>query len=265
MKDNILGEILTSGTIKNEYKAKDDQYFKDLEVIIKSRQFTLRDILTAYPSFIRRRDMPRMLAYYELYKLIQYMPGSIVDLGIFRGAGFFNWINLLETFAPGDRMRKVYGFDHFMGFQNFTDSKDSGKDWLEENNENGLLANADYELIESLLALHNGDSFFPGVERGKLIEGDVLETIPEFALNNLGTRLSLIYFDINMYEPTKVALDNLYDLLLPGGVIAFNGWGSLPWEGEAKAFEEFIAERGLKVKIKKFDFSTMPRGYFIKD
>ena len=91
-----------------------------------------------------------------------------------------------------------------------------------------------------------------------------MQTVPKFASEPNGLRLSLLYFDINLYEPTLVGLKHLYPLVVPGGVVAFNGYGIPPWEGEAKALEEFFS--GQKVpKIQTFDFSHIPSAYFIKD
>ena len=261
-----LHKIFTNQESEKVYREKDSNYWKELKEIIKRHNLDYEEIFTYYPSFIRRRDMTRFLTYYELYKLIANIPGSIVDLGIYRGAGFFNWINLFETFSPGDRVRKVFGFDHFEGFKDFEKDKgDDSKDWLLKNNKEGILEQGDEDLIQSLLELHNKDSFLPGVERGSLIVGDICKTVPEFYKNNMGTRLSLLYFDVNLYAPTKVALDKLYDLVLPGGIIAFNGYTAAPWEGEAKAIEDFCNEREISFKFSKFNFSPIPRAYAIKE
>jgi len=59
-------------------------------------------------------------------------------------------------------------------------------------------------------------------------------------------------------------LEKFYDLVVPNGIIAFNGFGQVPHEGEGKALDEFIQNRGLKPKFKRFSFSSMPTVYFKK-
>ena len=59
---------------------------------------------------------------------------------------------------------------------------------------------------------------------------------------------------------------SLYDLLLPGGVLAFTGYSTEPWEGEAQAISEFFDSIKIKSpKMLKFPWSNLPRAYFVKD
>ena len=55
-------------------------------------------------------------AYYELFKMVKDLPGSIAEVGVFIGNGLFTWTKLLETFNPGKRGLKAYGFDNFSGY-----------------------------------------------------------------------------------------------------------------------------------------------------
>ncbi|HCN67158.1 MAG TPA: macrocin-O-methyltransferase, partial [Candidatus Accumulibacter sp.] len=72
----------------------------------------------------------RLLAHYELFRLIAEMPGSIVELGVYLGAGFFTWSKLLETFNPGDRGRKVYGFESCAGYEGFAPQDGACRPWV---------------------------------------------------------------------------------------------------------------------------------------
>ena len=36
--------------------------------------------------------------------------------------GQITWAKPMETFCPGDRSRRVYGFDHFAGLQDFAEA-----------------------------------------------------------------------------------------------------------------------------------------------
>jgi hypothetical protein len=76
----------------------------------------------------------------------------------------------------------------------------------------------------------------------------------------------LLHFDLDLYEPTKYALDRLWDLVLPGGVVVFDEYALPPWGGETTAWDEFAAERGLTgCKIRKFPWSLTPNGFLIKE
>ena len=95
--------------------------------------------------------------------------------------------------------------------------------------------------------------------------GDIENTVPKFVESLQGTRVALLYFDVNLYKPTIVGLQSLYPLVMNGGIIAFNGYGGPPWEGEANAIENYFKEINVNPVFKKFPFSTHPSAYIIKN
>lgn len=44
-----------------------------------------------------------------------------------------------------------------------------------------------------------------------IIEGDVIKTLDSFLQQNSGARFSLVYFDLDLYEPTKISLEKLWE------------------------------------------------------
>ncbi|MGH6947742.1 MAG: TylF/MycF/NovP-related O-methyltransferase [Kiloniellales bacterium] len=249
------------GTVRRGYDEKNDRHWAELERLIAGAGLSLRDVLHGWPAFIQRRDLPRILGHYELFKLIVDLPGSVAELGVFRGAGLFTWANLLETFCPGDRTRKAFGFDHFAGYASYGERDGDARPWV-EHVLTQMVSNA--ELAQGLVTLHNDDNLLPGVERCRIVDGEISETVPRFAADSLGLRLSLLYFDIGLYEPTRIGLEHLYPLVVPGGIIAFNGYGMPPWKGEAEAIEDYFADKGGVPVLRKFPFSTVPYAYLVK-
>lgn len=246
--------------VKLDYVAKDNLHWEMVEAIIKGQGFTIREVLRYFPAYIRRRELPRFLAHYELFKQIVELPGSIVELGVYRGAGFFTWANLLETFCPGDRYRMVYGFDHFEGLTQYTDS-----DGVLNDKEKVVRAfSSSAEAMRKLVEIHNDDNLLPGITRCRLIEGDVLQTIPQFLSENPGLRISLLNLDMDLYEPTKVALELLYPFVVTGGIIVSDEYGWLDWPGESKAVDEFLSRLPEKPVVKRFPITGTPGGYLIK-
>lgn len=246
--------------LKAQFAEREGHFWATIRSLMDDYQLPIEDILKNYPAFIRRRDLPRMLAHYELFKLIKDVPGSIVELGVYLGAGLFTFGKLMETFCPGDRSRKIYGFDTFEGYKDFT--KDDGKidDWIESS---VGWKRSSYEVVQKLTEINNLDNLLAGVERTVIIPGDITKTVPKFAEDPSGLRISLLYFDSNLYEPTRVGLEHLYQYVVPGGVVAFNAYGVPPWEGESKALDDFFEDKGMP-KLKTFDFSHIPAAYFVK-
>ena len=243
--------------------ARDKNYWIEIEKIQKQQNYSLEGILRQWPAYAMRRDIPRFLSHYELFKKIIDLPGCVLDLGVWKGTSLFTWSNLMETFVPFDRSRKVFGFDTFEGLQNFN-KKDGKKDISAQKDIGGYLATEDE--VQRLVEIHNSDNMIAGTKRVNLVVGDIKDTIPKFLEENPGLRISLLHFDMDLYEPTKVALELLYDLVLPGGVVCFDEYGLVPWQGETEAVEEFFKTRNLAIpKMQKHHFAQTPHAFFIKE
>ena len=242
---------------------RDQNYWKQIEAIAAKRNYTLEDVLRQWPAYVMRRDVPRFLSHYELFKKVIDLPGCILDLGVWKGTSLFTWSNLMETFVPFDRSRKIYGFDTFEGLQQFSD-KDGADDSSVQKETSGYLATE--EEVQAMVDIHNSDNMIAGTKRVNIVVGDIKDTIPTFLDSTPGLRISLLHFDMDLYEPTKVGMELLYDLVLPGGVVCFDEYGLVPWQGETIAVEEFFKSRKEKMpKLQKHSFAQTPHAYFIKD
>lgn len=247
-----------------DYKLRDKIHMDTLGEIFQNRNYQYEDILRNWPAYVLRRDVPRFLAHYELFKKTLELPGCIVELGVFKGASFFTWSNLAETFCSSDRHKKVFGFDHFEGLKETQFSENDGKkDESVHKVVGGYKCTADE--VRALVKLHNDDNLLPGSERCRLIEGDIMDTIPKFLEENPGLKISLLHFDMDLYEPTKYGLEMLYSHVVKGGVIVFDEYGLIPWQGETNAVDEFFQSIGEKPIIKKMPFYHVPSGYLIKE
>ena len=79
--------------------------------------------LENFPKYIRRQDLTRLLARYEIFKKVMDVKGSIVECGVFRGFGLMAWANFSAVLEPANLTRRIYGFDTFCGFPS-VDKKD---------------------------------------------------------------------------------------------------------------------------------------------
>ena len=251
----------TSPEIRKEYNSKDEAWWDDLEGTLTDAEMSPRNILEYFPAFIRRRDLPVMLARYELFKLIIDLPGCIAELGVQHGAGFFLWSKLMETFCPGDRSRMVYGFESFSGLQGFRE-EDGARTGFLSKVEGGM--SGDQKMVEDLVDLHTRDNFLQGIPRCELIAGDIMDTLDEFLETHSGVRFSMLYLDMDLYEPTLYALEKLEPLVVSGGVIVLDEYAAMPWEGESRAVEEYFRRTGFTPVMKSFPWAQNPHGYYVK-
>ena len=107
------------------------------------------------------------------------------------------------------------------------------------------------------------DGGIAGVDRTQMIRGELPETLPKFVKQHSGVRLSLLYLDTNLFESTLLSLRFLYPLVVPGGIVAFNGLSIEPWAGESADFHEFFCEGAPKLKT--FPFLNIPSAHFVKE
>ena len=69
-----------------------------------------------FPKYVRRQNITRFLALYEIFKRVVPVKGSIVECGVNRGFGVMSWAKFSAILEPANLTRRVYGFDTFAGF-----------------------------------------------------------------------------------------------------------------------------------------------------
>lgn len=213
------------------------------------------ELWDAYNTLLHSPDTGRirkLLVRYELFKMTLDVPGDIVECGVFKGAGWMYWLKLLDLYARGEQKR-VVGFDTFGSFADslLDYERESAKSFVAEASFAGVDPD---EIIE---AAHTS-----GFKNAELVAGDVMNTLPEYVANNPGFRISLLHLDFDTYHGTKVALENLYELVTPGGIILFDEYGKRGW-GESDAIDEFF--KGTKIKMHAVRGSFQPTAYVRKE
>ncbi len=218
--------------------------------------------------FSNRLWFTKMIQQYEIWKLTQDIPGHVVELGVHFGESFMHFAKFIEMFNMGERETRVIGFDTFSGFPSISSNDKS----LKNQKEDGPLrvavggffsGESAYQRLLELIEIFESDHFIPQKPRLQLIKGDVLETLPKFVKDNPGLRISLLHLDLDLYEPTLCALENLYPLVSPGGVIILDEYGQEKFPGESKAFDEYFKNK--RPKLSKSRIVSNPSGWFIKE
>lgn len=218
--------------------------------------------LQGFSRHVRRQDVARFLAKYELFKLAFPANGSIVECGVFTGAGIFNWLHFSSILEPYNHTRKIIGFDTFGGFPSI--HEEDLKAGTSQHLHTGALATSAsiQEEIEGLARLHDRNRPLGHIPKVQLVAGNACETIPQYVEKNPHLLISLIYLDFDIYEPTKVALEHLYPRIVKGGIVAFDELSCPEFPGETTALLSHMDMR--QVKLQRFPHDPY-LSYFIKE
>jgi hypothetical protein len=71
-----------SGEFSFDSAGRDRHYWQQIEKVKEGAGYSTENMLRHWPAYVMRRDIPRFLAHYELFKLTIDLPGCIVDLGV---------------------------------------------------------------------------------------------------------------------------------------------------------------------------------------
>lgn len=201
--------------------------------------------LASFPKYVSRQSLTRFLSFYELYKIILPVEGSIVECGVFRGGGLMSWAKLSAILEPTNWKRQVLGFDTFEGFVHVS-SQDKGTrgDLVAK----GIMASNSYEELLKLVTEYDKNRFLGHMQKVQLIKGDVLETIPKFIDENRHIAVALLFLDFDLYDPTKVALEYFWPRMPRGSLVAFDDFNHPYWPGETVAVNEVIGIGNLTIR-----------------
>ncbi len=195
--------------------------------------------------FSSKTRLYKMLAHYELYKMITSLPGHIFELGVYKGISLVRFCGFRDA-LENDYSRKIIGFDVFGGFPTNNLKVKDDLDFVERFEDVGG-PGLSKEEVEDVLSSK-------GFENFQLIKGNVFESLPKYLSKNPETRIALLHLDMDVKEPTDFALEQLYERLVPGGIIVFDDYNMVA--GETISVDEFIDKQ--KLKLEKLPFYKMP-------
>jgi len=94
----------------------------------------------------------------------------------------------------------------------------------------------------------------------ELIKGDVSETTKTYSDDRIGAKISLLYMDLDLGEPTYNVLKNLWNKVSRGGMVVFDEYGYHQWS-ETIGVDKFVEEYGLTINT--LDYQA-PTAYIVK-
>lgn len=218
-----------------------------------------QNIFDAFNTFMRSDDRSifyKMAMKITIFNMISYLPGDIVECGVFKGSSMLLWLKLIAMNTPNS-IRKVIGFDFFD--QNFveelTDVTD--KKGMSEVFSRCHVTKDDIS-VEGITSRLIDAKFSPS--KFELVKGDLSRTSKEYVDARPGFRIALLYLDVDLEKPTYDALQYMWDRIVPGGVVVFDEYGYHIWS-ESNAVDRFVKEKGLELRPLNI---PSPTAYIIK-
>ncbi len=173
---------------------------------------------------------------YNLYSAARYIvnsgiAGDFVECGVHLGGSVMMMENALLL---GDKQadRRIFALDTFTGFVRRTDG-------LDVDIETGADACIPSDGIDDYSAASIENMRSVGFDNLVIVRGDVLETIPALDTGPI----SLLRLDTDTFDTTKFELEQLYDRVVPGGVVIVDDYGYT--FGCKRAVDDFVADRPI--------------------
>jgi hypothetical protein len=235
--------------IKNQSKADLDQ-FAAVERVFAASAGSLSEKLDAFPKFATRQSLAKFLTKYEIFNRILNVNGSIVECGVLHGGGLLAWAKLSSMLEPTNHTRKIIGFDTFEGFPSI-DAKDHAGD--SSHLKKGGLRGSTLDDVERAVELYDMNRPLSHIQKVELVKGDLAKTGPTFLQENPHLVVSLLYLDVDLYEPTKVALQTFVPRMPQGSIIAFDELNAKMFPGETTAVDEVLGLKNLRIQRFPFD------------
>lgn len=230
------------------FTPNENDFFAELPNHFLKAPGSINDKLNCFPRYVSRQSLATFLARKELFDKILDVHGHIIECGVFRGAGLFTWANLSTIYEPYNHVRRIVGFDTFTGFPEI-ELKDKASDSQElEYKKSGGLEVESEESLQSSIAHYDNNRFISQIPRVQIVSGDACHTIPEYISQNKHLVVALLYLDFDIYKPTRVAIEQLWERMPSGSVIAFDELNQEQWPGETMAALDSIGISGLQLK-----------------
>lgn len=178
----------------------------------------------------------KLLNHFEIYKKILDLPGEVMEFGVYKGASLVRLLSFREL-LENDSCRKIIGFDAFGKFPDNL-KLDSDKKFVRQFESAGGhgIGKTDLENILNKKGFRNYE----------LIEGDILETLPEYLHQNPTLKIALLHIDVDVYDPTKLILENLWGKIVKGGIVMLDDYGLV--EGGTRAIDEFFRDKDVVIR-----------------
>jgi len=152
-------------------------------------------------------------------------------------------INLRGVHEPYNHSRMIIGFDTFSGFSTVVD-KDGE---FSSSGDYSSRENWEIHLEKQLIAMEQL-SPLSHIKKFSLIKGDASQTVPRWVNENPHALVAMAMFDMDVYQPTKDALEAILPLMSKGSVLVFDQLNAKHFPGETIALKEVCGLNNIRLR-----------------
>ncbi len=232
--------------LKNEMKRREAA--EQFDVQLASSEFRER-------YWDELAELARNSSLVELLESTLHLEGDVIECGVYRGKSLFT---IAHTLKENNSPKVLYACDSFQGFPPEQVSR------------------FDQSLFRPISKLRTkftmADDVPQRIERFCEYYGASIEIVKGYFCDTLPTlprqKYCFIHLDVDIYESYRECLGQLYDHLVPGGVVVFDEYdgsmipGKSKWPGGKRAIDEFFGNR--PESISHCDTRSKPAWYVRK-
>jgi hypothetical protein len=183
----------------------------------------------------------------QSYEIGEYLKqnnieGDVVELGVAAGG---NFATILLGCRDAGLNKKGWGFDSYQGIQ-LAGKKDTSQPGIGEITHDVNVPDEEL-LVSSGITVHSKENVIGNLtswglyDNVELVEGWVQHTLPDYA--DKIDKIAVLRLDMDIYYPTKIALEYLFEKVVDGGVVVIDDWAL---DGARLACEEFFESINYK-------------------
>lgn len=176
----------------------------------------------------------RQCRFYSTFQMASYaanlpVEADFIECGCWHGHSTTAFANILQQHGFKGRF---HVFDSFEGGLSEFTEKDESKFKLSAAEKSAMIRtfSSDYDFVRSVTEKFG----FVELHRG---------WIPDIFASFAPRRVKFVHVDVDMYIPTRAALEFFWEQLVPGGCIVVDDYNHGVFEGATRAVDEFMADK----------------------
>lgn len=227
--------------------AKEVGFRAETETHFQAANGTTLEKLENFPCFVPRQSLTRFLCLSDIFRQVLNVQGDVIECGVNWGAGLMSFAQLSAILEPVNLQRRIVGFDTFTGFSAVNPQDEHAVIQTSEKRAGGYQADCLDDLHESV-RLFDSNRFIGHIQKVELVKGDVAQTVPAYLAKEPQTVVSLLHLDLDLYEPTRLCIEQFVPRMPKGSIIVFDELNNRTWPGETLAVMEKLGLPSLRIQ-----------------